>query len=320
MKKILALLLTLTFFTNTVPVWSANISLSQTPSLIRIIIKPGKTVTQNFSLTNLSDSDKVLNLRLVPFTIADELGNPNIDPRATSTWLDFLTLDSRSPQFDQPFTLKAGQSINLGLILNVPLTARLGDYYAAFLAASYANTLNRSFQGSNISATLGSNLLISISTKEDPPAILKVTDLLPQHGKYIKLGGLYFLDNITPLYFTALARNEGEFTATTKGVFKIARGDKTPLDMQSVLPQYVISKSTRLLGTLSDTKFRFSPRLKMIGKYSVNLDIRSENANTSTQIDIILFPAKALLGTLATALIVLLTLKVIGTRKTKSVS
>ncbi len=297
----LSLLITLIFFLSfgIRPLEAADISLSIHPPLLKVVIKPGRNITQVFKIENRSAETKTLIARLVPFTDADDIGNPNIDPRTTAPWLGYFTLANSKIQLDRPFELKAGQSDQLVLSISIPSTAPLKDLYATLLVTSYANTIDSQLQGSAVSATIGSNLLISVSTQASPSTILKITDLLPEPGKYIKIGDYYFIDNITPLYFSAIAKNEGEYTAETRGVFRIERNEQNPVDLQSVLPQYVLSHSQRKLGTINDTGFNFTPGFNMIGYHAVRIDIRSENANASSKIDIIFFPGKIFIGIIA---------------------
>lgn len=297
--RVISLSLVFFLFFQPSPVHAANIGLSIYPPLVKVVIRPGKTISQVFKVQNLSDTDQTLVARLIPFTDSDELGNPVIDPRATAPWLGYFSLANSYIKLDQPFTLKAGKSDQLILTLQVPDTAPLKDLYATLLITSYTNKVNTLLQGTALSASIGSNILISVSSQAFPPTVLKVTDLLPEPGKYFQIGDWYFLDNITPVYFTAMADNEGNFTAQTQGVFKIEKSNGTPINLQSILPQYVLAHSQRRLSTLSDTKFYYTPGFAQIGHYDVRIDIRSESANASTKIEVIFFPGKIFLGIIA---------------------
>ena len=294
---------------------AADIGLSINPPLVKAVIRPGKTITQIFTIENLSDSPKILVARLVPFTTADDLGNPHVDPRENAPWLGYFSLANSQISLDQPFELKPNQKTQLILSISVPATAPLRDLYATLLLTSYLNSTDSDLIGSSVSASIGSNLLLSISTQAAPPTILKITDFLPERGKYLRIGDYFFLDSITPLYFTALARNEGEFTAETKGIFKIERDETHPLHLQSVLPQYVLAKSSRRLGTLNGSQFHFTPSFNQIGRYTVRLDIRSENSNASTKIDVIFFPGKVFLGLIAALVFLQIIVKISTTPK-----
>ena len=305
------IILIILFVSRPICAHAANIGLSIYPPLVRVVIKPGKSITQAFSITNLSKEDTTLIARLVPFTSSDSLGNPNIDPRSTAPWLDYFSLANSYIKLGEPFEIKAEKSEQIILALSIPPTAPLKDLYATLLVTTYTNALpNQSLQGSSLSASIGSNLLVTINTQSSPATILKIVDLEPEKNKYIKLGNYYLLDNITPIYFTAKAENDGEYTAETKGVFKIQQGETPPIDQQSVLPQYILAKSQRLLSNLEDTKFHFSPSFNQIGKYTVGVDVRSENANASTKIEVIFIPGKILLGIFLALLFLNITLKI----------
>jgi len=317
MKKIIFFICANLFLVSSIYVYmpirkaqAVDIGLSIYPPLVKVVIKPGKNITQVFKIENRSTDTKTLLARIIPFTSADDFGNPNINPGSTAPWLGYFSLANSKISLDQPFELKAGQSDQLILSVNIPADAPLKDLYATLLVTSYSNTIDTKLIGSSVSATIGSNLLISVSVQGAPPTILKIVNFLPESGKYLKIGDYYFLDNITPVFFTALAKNDGEYTAETKGVFKISRNEQSPIELQSVLPQYVLSRSQRRLGTLTDSKFYFTPSFSMIGIHSVELDIRSENSNASSKIEVIFFPGKILIGIISALIFIRLILRI----------
>ena len=289
------LIITLSVFTTLPPkCHAADFELSIYPPLLRVNIKPGKSITQVFKIDNSSTDTQTLVARLVPFISADPYGNPKIDPSLQVKWLNYFTLANSTIQLNQPFEIKAGSSEQLILSLAVPDTAPLKDIYATLLVSTYSNNIDTNFQGSNLRASIASNLLITVSSQLAPATILKVSEFSPEAGSYLQIGNFYLIDNITPLTFYATAKNEGDFTAETKGVFRIQRNEKNPVQLQSILPQYVIAKSERKLINADDQDFKFTPSIGMIGLYQAQIEIHTDNANTINQIDIIFLPIKAL--------------------------
>lgn len=298
------------------PASAADYGLSISPPLLRIHIKPGKSITQVFKIENLSKSEKTLITRVVPFTKADTNGNPVIDPRTTADWLGYFSLANSNIKFDQPFTVAAGSSEQLILSLTVPETAPLMDIYATLIVSTYQNNIDTNLQGTSVSATIGSNMLITISTTAFPDTVLKIADFTPQKGALIKIGNLYFADSITPLTFTASVINEGKFLSETKGVFRVTTSQGTPVYLEGILPVNVIGKSQRQLLNTNGKSFSFTPSLGQIGPHQVTLEIKTDNSNTSNSINIFFFPFKISLG-LIVAILTIITIIKITTTTTK---
>lgn len=289
----------LTTFLTPPQVFAAPYGLSINPPLLRVQVKPGKSITQVFTITNLNSEDKFLVARIIPFNEADKRGNPSINLKAKAGWEQFFTLANANIKLNEPFTINGGSSQQLILNITIPESASLQDIYATFLVTTYSNsTTNSSFQGSQISATIGSNLLITITSDVNPPTILKVQNLIPTSGTFFKLGNTYLVDNISPVTFSAEIKNDGNFTAETKGVFRITTNKNNPVYLEGILPVYVISKNTRTLINTQGKNFSFTPVLSQIGPHRASIEIITDNSNTTTSVDFIFLPIKALLGLL----------------------
>ncbi len=297
-KVFLVLLLSGLFFSLPESVTAAGYGISLNPPLLRINIKPGKTITQVFTIANLTNTDKFMVARIVPFTEADEHGNPIIDVRNNATWVSYFSLANSAIKLGTPFTIKANSSEQLIVTLTIPETALLKDLYATLLVSTYANVDNLDYQGSQVSATIGSNIIITVNTEINPPTILKISRLSPVSGAFIKIGSLYFADNISPLSFSAVVRNDGDFTAETKGIFRVAsRGDK-PVFLDGLLPVNVLSKTERVILNSNGDDLVYTPGLAQIGLFRATIQIRTDNGSADHAIDIFFFPFKIMFGLL----------------------
>lgn len=284
--------------------------LSISPPLLRVHIKPGKSITQVFKIENLSSTDKTLITTIVPFSEADNYGNPILDPKATAPWLSYFSLANSQIKFDEPFTIAAGASEQLVLSLTVPEDTPLMDIYATIIISTYQNSLDQTFQGTAVRATIGSNLLISINTEAFSDTILQVANFHPLGDSFIKIGNFNFADSITPLKFTASVKNNGNFTAETKGVFRVTTNKNIPVYLEGLLPINVIAKSTRELVNTNGTNFEFSPSLNNFGPHQITLEIKTDNSNTSGTIEVFFFPLKLSLGLLLALLIIISLVKI----------
>lgn len=248
--------------------------------------------------------DKYFVARLVPFNDADLLGNPTINLKSTAPWLSYFSLANSNIKLGEPFLIKGSSSEQLILSLAIPQNAAVKDLYATLLVSTYANINGVGYQGSLVSATIGSNLIITVASDAFPPTLMRIEDLTPTQGRVIKIGSYYFADNITPLSFSANAFNSGSFTAETKGLFKVSKTGGEPVYLEGLLPVNVISKNKRLLLNNLGQPFTFTPTLTVLGPYRISIAIKTENTNAENSITVIFVPFKISLGLLIALLVV----------------
>ncbi|HSV94689.1 MAG TPA: hypothetical protein VLH94_01770 [Spirochaetia bacterium] len=320
-KKYLTIIFLSVLFTllSSQKVSAENYGLSIYPPLLRIHIKPGKSITQVFKIENLSSTDKTLITSIIPFSESDNFGNPILDPKTITPWLSYFSLANSQIKFNEPFNIAAGASEQLVLSISIPEDALLTDIYATIIISTYENSLTQSFQGSSIRATLGSNLLITINDQAYPDTILKIENFYPLDNNYLKVGNLYFVDSITPIKFTALVSNEGNFSAETKGVFRVSTSNNKPIYLDGVLPVNVIAKSRRAILSIDGNNFEYTPSLSNIGPHQITLEIKTDNSNTSTTIEVFFFPLKLSLGLFLTLLIIVSVLVITSKSSRKSI-
>ena len=318
-KFAMTILLLIIFLTSVIchpPSASASsYGVSLTPPLLRVNIKPGKSITQVFTISNLNNEDKLLVARIVPFTQSDDRGNPSIDMKSNPSWLNYFGLANTHIKLGSPFTVKAKSSEQLILTLSVPANAILRDLYSTLLISTYSNISSPKFQGSQVSAAIGANLLVTLHSDINPPTILKISSILPNTGAFFKVGNIYFVDNITPLSFSTSVKNEGNFTSETKGIFKVTGQNNTPTYLEGILPVYVISNTQRILLNSEGRNFSFSPNLSQIGFYKIIVQINSENSHTENSIDIFFFPFKIMAGLIFASIFLTVILRTNKTQK-----
>jgi hypothetical protein len=288
--------------------YAADYGLSISPPLLRVHIKPGKSITQVFRLENLSKSEKTLVAGIVPFTDADELGNPILNPKANTPWISYFSLANSSITLDKPFTIKSGSSEQLILSLSVPESAPSRDIYATLLIATYNNTIDDDFMGTSVSGIIGANLLITVNSQAFPDTILRIEDFKPQQGSFLKIGNIYLADSISPLTFSAVVNNQGNYIAETKGVFRVTTRNK-PIHLEGILPVNVIGNSRRQLLNTNGDAFEYSPSLTNTGLHRLSLEIQTDNSSTTGSIEIFFFPLKLTIGLIIALLLIATTVK-----------
>ena len=305
MKNILTPLILFVYFIFNFasPTYATPVGLSVDPPLLKIQIKPGKSITKSFKVENIEDTDKSLVVRLIPFNKSDHLGNPVIDLKNRAPWLNYFGLSNSNIKLDEPFLLKAHSIDQIILSLAVPEDANLEDIYVTLLISTYDNNLTADQKGTLISASIGANILATITSDLNPTTLLKIDKIIPLSGSFLKLGSRYFADNLSPLTFSAIALNNGLFITETKGTFKVLK-KSIVLQLQGILPQYVLAKGSRLLIGNDGNPFSFSPSLSTIGTHTITIDIKSDNSNTSNSIEVFFLPFKASLALLLSLFII----------------
>ena len=121
---ILFLLLLTSYFLLLHPscVFAQSLSLSVSPPLIEIMIKPGKSAVQSFKLKNLGD-DSLINTQIVPF---NEKGLILDSLEKTVPWMQII-----SPE--KPFVLKKDEEKDVLLKINPGTQTKEQDYYQALM-------------------------------------------------------------------------------------------------------------------------------------------------------------------------------------------
>ncbi len=273
----------------------AKTGLSVDPSLVKIQVKPGKAITKAFSVENNSDAEKQIVVRLIPFEKSDANGNPVIDVKNTSPLTKYFTLSNTNIKFDEPFTIKPGTKEQIILSISIPEKANIEDFYATLLFSTYQNTLPADSKGTIISTSIGANILITITSEINPKTILKI-DTIKITSPNIKIGRRVFVDSLTPITYQVSATNIGNHITQTKGTSSITKKNEV-LSVQGLLPQYVISKSSRqLLNIDGNPTFIFKPSTLSFGWHSIKTNIRSDNTNSTNSTDIFIFPLKLSIG------------------------
>ena len=287
-----------------------GLNLSISPPLLQATIKPGKSISQVFTIYNNNSTPIKLTPRIVPFLPEDDQGNPSLQTQLHPAWLSYFSLANSEIALGKPFTLLPNSSDQLVLSIKIPENTVPADHYATILVNSeqVSETRELGLNQSFVSGSIGANVLLTISNQAAPPTILNIIDLKPIDTRFIKIGQTYILDNFSPIRFSAKLENLGRHLTEAHGLFQIHKGTNVS-HIQSLLPVNVLAQSTRELVASSSSQLQFTPRLTQVGRYKASINIRSENGSTQNSISLILLPIKAILGLLVAILLLKFTLK-----------
>jgi hypothetical protein len=136
------------------------LGLSAVPPRLEINIEPGEHITKEIKVTNNSDTERVINTKIVDFIVVDQKGTPieidkeEIDNRwSASQWVQTS---------DPYFKLKPQETKAFTLTIIVPKNALPGGHYAMALH-NPSNEVVLSETGSSIEANVGTLIYITVA-------------------------------------------------------------------------------------------------------------------------------------------------------------
>ena len=262
MKKIIKItvIIIITIITGLGWVHSASaqsLSLSVSPPILEVLIKPGKSVTQVYKITN-DGSDPVI---LIPKLLElNELGIKE-DSNPAEKWISLLNTDL---SFNQPFLLPKGITKQLILRLNPPSAISEKDYYRALVFSTKPNPPADSSQ-SQLSQNIGSPILITVNS----------TGLLTKAAQVTKFKVPQFIDSFDPLSIDIDIKNTGNTYFRSVGNITLTG----PIGKGSfnIFPNVILVGQTRKIFVESAENLP-EPQTTLrlpgfyLGKYKVTLD------------------------------------------------
>ncbi len=298
MKKLITITLISLIYTLFIPspVLAQSFDLSISPPLLTATVKPGKSFTKAFNIKNNSSSPVTLTARIIPFSPSDQMGHPQLLPQQNPHWLSYFQPINTDIKLNQPFTLKPQQKEQIVLAIKIPSTAAFQDLYATLLLQSSSPDL---LQGSSLSGSIGSNLLISIANQPFPTTQVSIQTLEPTTPPLFKIPikNLYIYDSTTPLQIKATASNLGRHKTVVSGRLQLLKQD-TPRQVIPLLPVNLLAQSSRTLLASSSGQphLTIKPQLTRIGNHRLHLLLQSHQQNLTTYITLFFLPFKAILA------------------------
>jgi hypothetical protein len=260
-----------------------QLSLSITPPLVEMVIKPGKSLLIAYTLTNYGDP-LIMKSYVLPFEARDELGNIRLKNRFEGPIR--FNLDNSEISLNQSYVLKSGGSQQLLLFIRVPEGAPEGDYYYTFLSESQPPPTIEGVALSRSKASIGANLLITVTNSghTDYKAAVTGFDVLPRYKLSLFNKTLNLIDSSDIVPIKLIVTNYGKNVVKPQGSIELNStfGEKSSYE---ILPQNILSNGQRLLSATpsasidceTNTKQKacsqpFTLILKsfFIGRYSLN--------------------------------------------------
>lgn len=280
-----------------------TISLSIYPPLLEVTLKPGKSITQVYKITNNSEQDFIMNSQIVSFEPSDELGNVQLNSDNQSPAKEWFSFQNADLQLGQSFLLKSGQTQQVVLAVKTPPQAKEDDYYLALLFETQLSSLNKELSNAQAQAKIGANILLTVSETGEPPRKAEIAEFKIQKTKF------KIIDSFTQPQFVLKIKNSGHSlfkpmgTITTTGWLK----QKYLLDL---LPENILTKSTRQIACESNSESKICrlPSKFLFGPYETKIEFGLDKISSdyTAKITFIALPIKLIFVVLLLIILIII--------------
>ena len=251
MKKFATIFITLflasiIYHLSSVNVYAQQVSLSISPPILEVFIKPGKSILIAYNLENRGDP-VIDSAKVLPFEPKDNLGNIRIKPEFEGPVR--FSLDNADIKMEQPFFMKTRDSQQLLLRIRIPEGAPEGDYYYTLLVETQPPPTFEGVQSARAKATIGSNILITVTNSGMVQARGKISlfDVLPRWKLEIGNWKLGLFDSNDKIPIVLIVENKGKNLIKPQGEI-ILRGNFGERASYELIPQNVLAESQRIIA------------------------------------------------------------------------
>lgn len=292
------------------PVRAQDFSFSLYPPLLELMIMPGKSYVQPFTLTN-TGAGTTLTPSLVAFTPKDELGHILLNQPSTINHLPLIIqFDSLNLKLNSPFEIDANETKELNLRISIPSDAREDDYYLTLLFSSQPNAGQIS-TGSRQAGTIGANLLITISKEGKPLKKAEISEFRLFRSLF-SVFSFQFLDSFDQPQYLIRLKNSGKTFWKPFGQVKVTGtlNQKWANDLQS---ENILANSIRGISLATPSA---QPNF-FLGAYKATLEFQTDEEEEKylRTVAFISLPFKLILALLL-AFILLKTIRFYTQRRT----
>lgn len=245
-KKIIIFIIVFTVLSlGTSPALAQQVSLSISPPIIQAVMKPGKSIMIAYRIENSGDP-VIINSRVTSFEAKDNFGNIKLKDQATGPVR--FSLDNSDLQLGNPFFLNTGGSQQLLLRIRIPDGAPEGDYYYTLLAETQPPTTVEGVSSSRAKATIGSNILITVTETGIVDIKPKITlfDVLSKFKFNIFGNTVRLFDSFDKIPVVLYLANQGNNLITPQGQITL-KGNFGETASYNIISKNVLSQSQRLL-------------------------------------------------------------------------
>jgi len=222
-----------------------------------VTINPGESKTVTMTVQNVTGSEATFQAIINDFVANTENGEPALI-LDSSKYAPSHSL-KRYISTIQNFSLKAGESKNINVVVSIPSSAAGGGYYGA---VRFAPASSDGGKNVTLSASVGSIILVRVpgDIKDD----MTISSFDVRRGADGVAGSSFFVTN-KDLYATIRFRNNGNVHEQPFGKVQLLKGGKIQQETE-------INNVTPKGNVLPDSTRRFNIKLDKVsafGKYTV---------------------------------------------------
>lgn len=274
-----------------------NLDISVSPPTAYLSVKPGGTLQHTIVLENNSNQQIEVSAKLVDFKADGKTGQPILGDGSI-----FSQILQQKFNLDKPFVLAPGEKLPFQLKLDISEAAAQKEYPLTVLfSAQPAFNPNFIGSGGQVSAIIGSNLILLISQSEENQGKIQVEKL-----DYPKI-----VDSLSKINFNILAKNTGNNATNIEGSVTIKNLLNKSVAEYIFYPDVVLAQTTRQTRLLKKNEAEFNEEGQLLpeqnqtltnqgtykpaflfGIYSIEVELKEETVVTQ----VFAFPFSILLA------------------------
>lgn len=245
--------------------FAQSLSLSVSPPILEVFIKPGKSVTQVYKITN-NGEPTIITPKIVQLT----LDGIKDDSFTAENWISLLNTDVA---LNHPFLLASKETKQLILRVNPPADTREQDYYRALVFSTTPNPAGNSTQ-SLITENLATPLLITVTA----------SGLIPKGAQLRRFDLPKYIDSFSPLVLDIEVQNTGKMYFRPNG--KITLTGIVGKGSYKINPMAILAGEKKKIFAIDALLGQGNPQHTLtlagffIGKYEVELDFTLDESTT----------------------------------------
>lgn len=263
----------------------SEVNLTVSPPVSYLHVAPGTTSNHTIILTNSGTTPITVLPTIVDFTTDGKTGRAIVTNQLTFPYVS-MGIDNSVTEVTIPPQKKA----QLTLYIDIPKTAEEKEYHLTVLffsknelekSESNKNAQNNNATNSQISAAIGSNLIVLVAKQN---VFTKVLEILDFNAPKV-------IDSFQNIEFAPLVKNNSFGATAASGSAKVVNWRKQTVSEFEIYPDIILGHNSRELRALlsnADPKqpelgaFVYKPKF-MIGPYQIVLTLKNEENIVITQ-------------------------------------
>lgn len=283
--------------------FAQNFSLSVTPEVHYMRIKPGSKVRHTITLENTSDKAITVTPTIYDFRADGTSGRPVLTGKTTFPYLDLESIHNNT------LTIPANKRAQLGLLFSVPEDASEKEYPLTVLFQSQPDSSADADVESQLVGAIGSNLIVLVSHNDQLSNAININSISVP----------FLVDSFKKVTLSPLVKNNHFAATNMAGSVRVKNMFDEVVAEFNIFPDTVLGFSSRELRAMrtefqtdvepEPVPFSFKPDF-MIGPHTVEVTITapytSENPEEVIAYDVFTFFALPIIPSIASIIALLL--------------